>query len=151
MRVSEIMTGRVQTVSGGTPAANVRDLMRAKHIHHVAVTDGPELVGVLSEHDLDRFRRGAAAKRLVVADVMTPRVVTVRPTTTIRRAANVMRGHSIGCLIVTDAGRVVGIVTAADLLNRVVDERDDSRRLEPRSDLHYRVPHRKQHRTGKAW
>jgi CBS domain-containing protein len=47
---------------------------------------------------------------------MTERVVTVPPTTPIRKAANLMRGRSIGCLVVSNRGRVAGIVTVSDLL-----------------------------------
>lgn len=35
MRVSEIMTAGVQTVRPGTPAANARERMRTKQIHHL--------------------------------------------------------------------------------------------------------------------
>ena len=50
---------------------------------------------------------------------MTPYVVTVKPDTSVYRAANPMRGQSIGSLIVVDRGRAVGIVTVADLLERL--------------------------------
>ena len=50
---------------------------------------------------------------------MTPYVVTVKPDTSVYRAANLMRGQSIGSLIVVDRGRAVGIVTVADLLERL--------------------------------
>lgn len=151
MKVSEIMTAGVQTVRPGTPAANARERMRTKKIHHLLVQEGAEIVGVLSARDLGRgARRGTAVTRVVVADFMTPRVVTVKPETSVHRAANMMRGQSIGCLIVADAGRAVGIVTVADLLDQIGSRRHRVDRQTP-PDLHYRVPHRKQHRAGGAW
>ena len=50
---------------------------------------------------------------------MTAPAVTVEPTTTVRQAANVMRGRSIGCLVVVESGRAIGIVTVSDLLELV--------------------------------
>jgi len=119
MKVSEIMTSDVQTVGPATPAVNARARMRTKRIHHLLVKEGSKLVGMLSARD---FRRGAGrgrATRKVVADVMTPYVVTVKPNTSVYEAATLMRGQSIGSLIVVDRGRAIGIVTVADLLERI--------------------------------
>ena len=153
MKVSEIMSVGVQTVRPGTPAATARERMRTKKIHHLLVMEGSELVGVLSARDLGRNgrRRGDPAQRLLVADFMTPRVMTVKPDTSVHRAANVMRGHSIGCVIVVDERRAVGIVTLADLLDHVGGKRRHRRDTQTPPDLHYRVPHKKQHRAGGAW
>jgi CBS domain-containing protein len=123
MKVSEIMTPGVKTVTPGTPAAQARDRMRKNRIHHLLVQEGTELVGLLSARDLARgSRRSTAAKRgkrIVVADLMTPRLVMVRPDTSVHRAADLMRGSSIGSLIVVDKGRAVGILTVSDLLERI--------------------------------
>jgi CBS domain-containing protein len=153
MKVSEIMSVGVQTVRPGTPAANARTRMRTKKIHHLLVMEGAEVVGVLSARDLVRTGRRSsnAAPKLLVSDFMTPRVVTVEPETSVHRAANVMRGHSIGCVIVVEDGHPVGIVTLADLLDQVGGTRRHRRDTQTPPDLHYRVPHRKQHRAGGAW
>jgi CBS domain-containing protein len=120
MKVSQIMTRPVQTVKPGTRAAHARDRMRKNRIHHLLVQDGAELAGLLSARDLARCaRRTTASKRMVVADLMTPRVVTVTPDTSVHRAADLMRGRSIGSLIVVDRGRAVGILTVSDLLERI--------------------------------
>src|SRR6266478_6205312 len=54
-----------------------------------------------------------------VADVMTRKVITVKPETTIAEAARRMLRHRIGGLPVVDkGGAVVGVVTEGDLLRR---------------------------------
>jgi acetoin utilization protein AcuB len=152
MKVSEIMSKGVQTVRPGTPAATARERMRTKKIHHLLVKEGTDLVGVLSARDLGRSAgRGTTVKRVLVADFMTPRVVTVTPGTSVHRAANVMRGQSLGCLIVVEEGNAVGIVTVADLLDQIRDRRRHRADSQTPPDLHYRVPHKKQHRAGGAW
>jgi len=119
MQVSEIMTSDVQTVGPATPAVNARARMRSKRIHHLRVKKGAKLVGVLSDRDFGRGARRGRTTRKLVADVMTPYVVTVTPNTSVYEAATLMRGQSIGSLIVVDRGRAVGIVTVADLLERI--------------------------------
>jgi acetoin utilization protein AcuB len=124
--------------------------MRRRGIHHLLVQEGRELLGVLSARDLKRgARQGNEPRRIVVSDFMTPTVVAVGSGTSVHKAANLMRGHSIGCLIVVDDGKATGIVTLADLLDQSGEPR--RHRGGRRPALHYRVPHRKQHRTGAAW
>jgi len=144
------MTRGVRTIRPGAPAATAREIMQTNRIHHLLVQEGAELAGVVSARDLKRgARRGNEARRVVVADYMTPQVVTAAAGTSVHKAANLMRGHSVGCLIVVDSGKPVGILTLADLLDQVGEARRHRHATTP--SLHYRVPHKKQHRTGKAW
>ncbi|MEM2242206.1 MAG: CBS domain-containing protein [Candidatus Bathyarchaeia archaeon] len=62
------------------------------------------------------------AELLLVKDVMITDVVTVEPNVNVRRAVRAMNDFEIGCLIVVEAGRVVGVLTERDVLKRVVDE-----------------------------
>lgn len=151
MKVSEIMSGGVQCVRPGTPVATARDRMRARKIHHLLIMEDAEIRGVVSLRDLTPRARAGSAPKLTVGDVMTTRVVTVAPDTSVHRAANMMRGHSIGCLIVVDGGTPVGIVTVSDLLDRMAEPRRHRPDRHTPPDLNFRVPHVKQHRPGAAW
>ena len=46
--------------------------------------------------------------------------VAVRPGTTIGEAARVMKEHRIGCVLVEDGGKLVGIFTERDILTKLV-------------------------------
>lgn len=151
MKVSEIMSVGVQSVRPGTPLATARARMRAKKIHHLLVMEEAEIRGVLSVRDLTPRGRVGSAPKLTVAEAMSTRVVTVAPETSVRRASNMMRGHSIGCVIVVDAGVPVGIVTLADMMALVAEPRRHRADRHTPPDLHFLVPHRKQHRSGLAW
>ena len=100
----------------GDAAEDAWELMRRHGFHHVVVTRGSSVVGVLSDRDAGGPAGSMIRRGHTVEELMTTHVVTVEPTTTVRKAANLMRGRSIGCVVVTDRGRVVGIVTVADLL-----------------------------------
>ena len=84
-------------------------------------------------------------------ELMTGRVVTVPPTTTVRQAANLMRGRSIGCLVVTAGTRIVGIVTVSDLLELLGQGADRAVVSTKRWTLKHRAPHRKRHQAEGAW
>lgn len=120
MRVYEVMSKDVETVKPGVHASEAKTRMRQKHIHHLVVTQGSELTGIVSERDLGGPRLPKSLGPYTVADVMTAPVVTVTTRTPVRRAAALMKGRSIGSLVVTSAnGKLAGIVTVADLLDLV--------------------------------
>lgn len=119
MRLQEIMTRGVISIGPDEAADTAWSKMERKGIRHLVVTEGARLLGVLSERDLGGREGGALRKGRTVRDFMMPRVATATPATTLRQAANLMRGRLIGSLPVVDDGRVVGIVTATDVLEEL--------------------------------
>lgn len=150
MRVQELMTDDVRTVQPSTPAGEAWEYMRSKRIHHLVVTNGGAIVGLLSDRDAGGLAGRAVRDGRTVADLMTRNVVTIERTDTVRRAASLMRGHAIGCLPVTRGRKLVGIVTTADLLELLGRGVDRPTRPE-RHQLNYRVPHRRKTRSGGVW
>lgn len=120
MRVYEVMSKAVETVRPKVAASEAKTRMRLKKIHHLVVTDGAKLQGIVSDGDLGGPKLSKLPKvlgKFTVADLMTSPVLTVTTRTPIRRAASLMKGRSIGSLVVTSAnGKVAGIVTVSDLL-----------------------------------
>lgn len=117
MRVRDVMTRGVETISAADSALAARERMRSKRIRHLVVIDGQELAGVVSSRDLDAI--GLTPGGLLVGDLMTSPVKSVSPDATLRQAANVLRGRSIGCLPVIEEGKLVGILTTTDLLELI--------------------------------
>ena len=151
MRVQDVMTRGVETVSPDTAADIAWETMRMNGTHHLAVKEGTQLLGVFSHRDAGGTRGTSLRKGRTVADLMTRGVVSVPLTAPLRKAANLMRGRSIGCLVVTAAGgKPVGIVTVSDLLD-VLGRGGDRGATGKRPTLNHRVPHRKQHGAGHAW
>ena len=118
MRVYEVMTKAVSTVKPAVLASEAKNRMRQEKIHHLVVTEGSELKGVVSERDLGGPKLPRVLGKWTVEDLMTAPVVTVTSRTQVRRAASLMLGRSIGSLVVTSAnGKVAGIVTVSNLLD----------------------------------
>jgi acetoin utilization protein AcuB len=119
MRVSDIMTADVARVAPQTTADEAWTAMRVNGVHHLVVMEGPNVLGVITHRDLGGARGESVRKGRTVRELMSRHVVSAAPTDTLRRAANLMRGRTIGCLPIVDGRRVVGIITVTDLLEAV--------------------------------
>jgi acetoin utilization protein AcuB len=118
VRLQDFMSTEVELVDQDESVEDARTRMRQSGIRHLVVTRGREILGVVSDRDLASAREGDLRAPCPVSDLMTADVVTALPTTTVRQAANLMRGRGIGCLpVVDDRGALRGIVTTSDLLD----------------------------------
>lgn len=136
-QVGDVMTVDVATVDGQTPYREVVDLLVRRGISAVPVVDGFRRVrGVVSEGDLlhkveragrpderrifeGRRRRDARVKAdaMVAEELMTAPAVTTYPGASLPAAARLMEREQVKRLpVLDDLGRLVGIVTRADLL-----------------------------------
>ena len=117
LRVQDVMTTDVKTVRPGISADAACERMFEAGVHHLVVTQEDRVVGVFSERDAGGRRGTRIRQGRSVSDLMSRPAVCVSGETPVRKAANLMRGRSIGSLIVCDPqGRLRGIVTTADLL-----------------------------------
>jgi acetoin utilization protein AcuB len=117
MRLREIMKTKVETITPSESVATALERMRANRIRHLVVTHGRQVVGVLSDRDLGR-RVGDRIGQSV-EEAMTSPVVTATPETSLKQAANLMRGHAIGCIPIVADQHLAGIVTVTDLLELI--------------------------------
>ncbi len=118
MRLQDIMNTDVEVISEDEPAENAQYRMQLKQIHHLVVVGKEEnVVGIISDTDFKALpKKRSIRERSRVSDMMTRDIVTAKPATTIKNAANLLRGHTIGCLPVMEDHHLVGIITISDLL-----------------------------------
>lgn len=145
MRVQEIMSAPVHSVS---PATGLKDVARALERHGISgapVVDDGRVVGVVSQADLVRFeqrgeREPGRRRRLMrqlsrrsspprtARDAMSEPPVTVDPHTSAVGAAWLMTEQDVTRLPVVERGRLVGIVTRTDLVRAFARSDDGIRR-----------------------
>ncbi|AEI42433.1 CBS domain-containing protein [Paenibacillus mucilaginosus] len=99
--------------------------MKQEDTGFIPVVDGRKLIGVLTDRDL--VIRGYAEKHsgsTAISEVMSGRVVSVGPETTVDEAAKVMAKEQIRRLPVVENGELIGIVSIGDLAvrNKYEDE-----------------------------
>lgn len=132
--VSNIMSSQMLTVHGAQKVSEVYTLLTENRIHHVPVVSGNELVGLISSTDmmklsLDAYGTPDSANaeyldsQFSIDDVMTTKLITIRPDEPIRSAAKLLSTGGHHSLPVVDAdGKLVGIVTTTDLVNYLLDQ-----------------------------
>ena len=62
---------------------------------------------------------------MIVRDVMTKNIKTVKPDDTVHSAVQKMNKFDIGSVIVVSSGRPVGIITETNVMRRIVEPRMD--------------------------
>lgn len=120
MRVAEIMSTPVRVIPDEASASMAWEQMQLHRAHHLVVTgrDG-HVVGILSAGDLGGRHGQAVPSDRRVADLMSDPVMVAGPETTVREAANLMRGRHVACLPIVEGESLKGIVTAQDLLELI--------------------------------
>ncbi|MFE2263232.1 CBS domain-containing protein [Streptomyces griseosporeus] len=142
--VSDVMTRSVATVGPETAFKDVVRVLRDRRVSALPVVDGSgHVAGIVSEADLlpkEEFRdrdpdRRTQLRRLAdlakagsdtAQDLMTSPAITIAPGDTLARAARVMARARVKRLpVVDDTGRLLGIVSRADLLKVFLRDDED--------------------------
>ena len=138
MNARDVMTTWVATIEASATVREAAKLMADRKVSALPVLDQEDrMIGIVSEGDLVRraelgtettgswwliaLAKDAAADYRkthgrTVSDVMTRRVVSVGPATPLSEVAQLMQKHRVKRLPVLDGGRLVGVVSRADLV-----------------------------------
>lgn len=118
LTVSDLMTTALVTVHERETISVADFNMKLAAIRHLPVVDDKRhLVGILSNRDFLRELGRTGRKEAPVHEVMTKRVVTVRPEQRAHEAAALMLEHRIGALpVIGERGQLVGLLTETDFL-----------------------------------
>ncbi len=106
--------------------------MRQQQTGSLLVMEADRLAGIVTERDvLKVVGAGQDPKNVSLRDAMTADVVTIRPDTSIKDAAEIMFQKWFRHLpVTTDDGQVVGIISLRDLLTLVAESMDDPEHLQ---------------------
>ena len=126
MRVADLMQQPVVTVDTEGTVRDAVVLLSEDHISALPVTDrAGKMVGVVSTSDiLTAEAEGAPLgtrdlETMTVAELMTPRPITVSPETDVKEAAQQMLYADVHRLFVTADERLVGVISTTDIVRAV--------------------------------
>ena len=162
MKASDIMVPDVITVGPDNSVQEVAEILLTRRISGLPVVDASgRLVGLVSEGDLLRraesgteharswwlkllMGRETLAAEFVkeharrVRDVMTHDVITVSPDTPVTDVASTLERNRIKRVPVVEDGRLIGIISRANLVQALAGMRRSVAVVEPKSDSELR-------------
>ncbi len=119
-KVAELMSETVVTTEPHQSIEHIRQLLERNKITSVPVVDSDgKPVGIVSVTDLAHDLKAGSP----ISSIMTEKVYVVPKYEDVSIAARVMRNHKIHHVVVTHEKKVVGILSAFDLLKLVEDHR----------------------------
>lgn len=125
--VRQLLDGKRLGVLAITPDSSVYDALQTMADHEVGallVMDGERLIGIFSERDYARkiILHGKASKETAVREIMTSKVICVRPEQTVEDCMALMTDKRIRHLPVIEHGRTVGVISIGDVVKEVISE-----------------------------
>jgi len=119
MLVANRMTQEPITVEADDLLVRAAYKMQSGGFRRLPVVSGGKLVGMITDRDL-RAHQGHL-DHTKINGVMSENPVAVTPATTLEEAARIMLERQFGGLPVISDGRLVGIITASDILEAFLD------------------------------
>jgi len=121
MRVRELMTDSVKTVTPATPLRDVARLMRDEDIGSVPVAENDKLIGMVTDRDIviRGLAENASLEQKCARDVMSSQVLYCRADESVEDVLKNMGEQQIRRLpVVDESKRLVGVVSLGDLSTR---------------------------------
>ena len=122
MKIHDLMIPDPITVGMHASISDAIELMKLNSIRHLPVVSaGNHLEGFLTLADLKQGLIPSMVGDLSLKDLMIKNPITVDPDEEIEYAAQLIYKHKIGGLPVAKRNKLVGIITATDLLRTFID------------------------------
>jgi len=119
--IAAYMTPGPHTIGREQSLAAAKQLMHTTHVRHLPVLHGGQLVGVVSERDLDVVGALPGSRQLSVEDAMVPDVYTISEDAPLASVAADMARLKVGSAVVLKGNDVVGVFTAVDGLRALAE------------------------------
>jgi CBS domain-containing protein len=127
--VMQLLQTKGQDIWSITPDALVIDalkLMAEKRVGALLVLEVDQVVGILSERDYARkvSLQGKSSKTTPVREIMTQKVVYVRPEQSIEECMALMTDKRIRHLPVLDGNQLIVVISIGDVVKAVISEQE---------------------------
>jgi CBS domain-containing protein len=116
---------KIWSVSPNNTVYEALQLMAEKEIGAVLVMESDRPVGILSERDYARqvILKGRTSKDTPVREIMSTRLVYIRPEQTVEDCMALMTDKRIRHLPVLEEGQLLGVLSIGDVVKAVISEK----------------------------
>lgn len=117
MKVRDVMTSRVDSVTPNTSVVEIARLMKNTDVGSTPVCEGKKVIGIITDRDivLKAVADGANIESISAKDIMNSEVITVTSDQDVHAAAHLMAEYQIRRLPVVEQGNIVGFLALGDL------------------------------------
>ncbi len=121
--VEEFTTPDPMSIDVNMGFVELLKLMNQNEIRHLPVLRDNQLAGIISDRDVRLFAGMHAEERnsLTAGDIMSENLISVEADTPLDQVAYIMSSKKISCLIVRENDEFLGLFTATDALNALVE------------------------------
>jgi len=121
--VRDIMTKDIKSVKTTDQAIVAIEVMTKNDIGSVVVTEGGKPVGILTERDIMKrvCPEKLCTRAITAGEVMSKPLITIAADARLGEAALLMTQKDVRRLLVTDKGKVVGIITQKDVMRGTLE------------------------------
>ncbi len=125
--VANVLESKPAALATVQPDSSVYDaltLMAERQVGAVLVLERGTLIGILSERDYARkvVLLGKTSRDTTVRDIMTDKVVCIRPSNTIDECMALMTDKRVRHLPVLEDNKVVGVISIGDVVKEMIAE-----------------------------
>jgi len=121
-KVDDFLSSQKPRVTEDAPVRDVIISISASRHGITVVTNGDEIIGVITDGDLRRMlMKGDDVTKVLAKDIMSSHPKTVERNTLAKEAMKILKDNNIGQLIVTENGKYYGIIDLHMLLDEGIN------------------------------
>lgn len=117
----ELMATPVKTLTPETTIEKAGQLMYRYGHSGYPIVENDVLVGIITRRDLDKANHHGLGHAPVKA-YMTTNLLSIHPETTLEEIQKIVIQHNVGRLPVVEDGRVIGIVTRTNIIEKIHEQ-----------------------------
>jgi acetoin utilization protein AcuB len=121
MKIKNWMKSNPVTIGRTMLIQQAAELMKKHSIRHLPVVDGDLLAGFITQTDLRQYFFPSMVEEIPVHAVMVVNPITIDVNAGIDLAARLIHDHKIGGLPVMDGKKLVGVITASDIVSGFIE------------------------------
>ena len=124
--IRDLMTKNPCSIDADKPVAYAAKMMRDEDVGLAPIVEGQKLIGTLTDRDIAIrvVAEGKDPDSTKVTEIASTKLVTVEPQQDLDEALRLMGKHQVRRLpVVEEGGRLVGVVTQADVARNADDAR----------------------------
>jgi len=124
--IRDLMTSNPHSLDSGSSAVEAARIMRDEDTGIVPIVEGDRLVGTVTDRDITVrvVAEGKDPSSATVGEISSRELVTIDPQQGLDEALRLMARHQVRRLpVVEEDGKLVGIVSQADVAKHASDEK----------------------------